>query len=172
MHTRAARLPILLALLLAPLALLAEPGLYDLKGQDRDLAEYTGKGQWLVAMIWASDCHVCNQEAHQYVDFYEQNKEKNATLLGISMDGPSGKAAAEAFIERNGVTFPNLLGEPETVAGLYTALTGGEWIGTPTFLIFAPDGRLMAAQAGAAPAGLIADYIERKSAELAAAETR
>ena len=38
-------------------------GLQDFDGQPKSISDYAGKGKWLVVMIWASDCHICNQEA-------------------------------------------------------------------------------------------------------------
>ena len=138
--------------------------LFDLEGRSRALNEYIGRGQWTVVMFWASDCHVCNAEAHEYVLFHDQHHEEGAAVLGISLDGRAGKAEALRFIDRHMVDFPNLIGEPDVVARLYTSLAGEPWLGTPTFLVFAPDGRLRARQVGAVPAALIEAFIERETA--------
>ena len=139
-------------------------GLVDLDGHPRDLDEFTGQGKWTVVMFWASDCPVCNAEAHEYVLFHDQHQETQAGVLGITLDGEVGRARALQFIERHMVDFPNLIGEPGAVAGLYTQLTGEPWLGTPSFLVFAPDGRLRARQVGAVPAKRIEAFIERESA--------
>lgn len=136
-------------------------GLTDLQGRARSIDDFTGNGKWTVVMIWASDCVVCNAEAYQYVDFHTFHKDKDAEVLGISMDGSAGVADAEKFIDRNSINFPNLIGEPAEVAGIYTAATGQSWRGTPTFLIYDPQGKLRAEQVGAVPAELIADFIGR-----------
>ncbi len=70
--------------------------------------EFTGKGQWVIVKFWASDCHVCNQEAHQYVDFHEFHKDNDVVILGVSLDG-SNKNAAKEFIRRHQVSYPNLI---------------------------------------------------------------
>jgi len=152
---------LLAALLASPVG--AAPVLRDLSGQPRTIAEYTGHGKWLVVMIWASDCGVCNTEAHSYVDFYNTRRAKDASVLGISTDGWAGRADAEAFIRRHHVTFPNLIGEPEAVAELYGELTGRPWFGTPTFLIYDPGGELRVQQVGAVPVKLIEEYIRSHS---------
>ena len=130
-------------------------GLQDFSGTPQSLDDYSGDGRWLVVMIWASDCHICNNEAASYVRFHEQQRGGRATVLGISMDGPAGQADAEAFITRHRVSFPNLIGDPGEVAALYSELTGRRWIGTPSFLVYAPDGSLSAQQVGAVPVELI-----------------
>jgi len=138
-------------------------GLKDIEGKDRTLDEYTGKGKWSVALLWASDCHVCNLEAEQYIQFHEDNKDKNIHVIGISLDGQKKLDAAKAFIKRHDVTFPNLIGEFVEVASLYETLTGGEWAGTPTILVFNPAGELKAAQPGAVPVELISQFITSQS---------
>lgn len=138
--------------------------LKDFDGTLHTLDEYTGKGKWAVVMIWASDCHACNAEAKNYVKFNKAHKDKDAYILGISMDGDEKILDAEAFIERHGVDFQNLIGEPENVAGIYSSLTGRPWVGTPTFLLFNPTGELRAAQVGAVPTHIIESFIAKESA--------
>ncbi len=138
-------------------------GLQDFKGQPQKLENFTGKGKWLVVMIWASDCHVCNREVYQYVDFNMVHSDKDASVLGISIDGEAKKKDAERFIQRHSVDFPNLIGEPEYVATIFQDLTGQYFRGTPTFMIFSPKGELKAADAGAVPAELIEKFIEQQS---------
>ena len=139
--------------------------LQDFEGRVRKLEDYTGKGKWLVVMIWASDCHVCNDEVGKYVNFHKVHKDKNATVLGISIDGSDRKAEAVDFIKRHSLNFPNLIGEPETVTELFAHLTGKYLLGTPAFLVFSPSGELRAQEIGAVPIELIEAFIEREGAQ-------
>lgn len=132
-------------------------------GSFHSLDEYTGKGKWTVVMLWASDCHACNAEAKQYVKFHKAHKDKNATILGVSLDGETKKADANKFIERHGVTFPNLIEEPGKIENMYASLSGQQWIGTPSFLIYSPTGELRAAQVGAVPTHIIESFIAKES---------
>lgn len=151
----------LLGLVWLPIAMAG--GLTDLEGKPRSLQDFTGNGKWTVVMIWASDCHVCNKEAHQYVDFHTFNSETIAKVVGISMDGSAGLADAKQFIERHSINFPNLIGEPEEVARLYSQASGQAFRGTPTFMVFDPQGKLRAADAGAIPAEVISEFIASNS---------
>jgi peroxiredoxin len=110
-------------------------------------------------MLWASDCHVCNTEARHYVEFHERYRHRNAAALGIALDGRAQHAAARAFIERNALTFPNLIADAVPLQRWYEELTGEPFFGTPTFLIIAPGGAIAAKQAGAAPVALIENFI-------------
>ena len=148
-------------LLLSPLASAEIKGFEDFNGKPQVLDNYLGKGKWTIVMIWASDCHICNREAHEYVDFHLIHSDTDATVLGISLDGDSRKKAAEKFIKKHSVDFPNLIAEPEYVSALYKDLTGQFFSGTPSFLIYSPEGELKAAQAGAVPTKLIEDFIKK-----------
>lgn len=144
----------------------AADNLKTMEGKPAALSDFTGKGKWTVVILWASDCHVCNAEAEQYIQFHEDNKDKHAQILGISLDGQAKLDAAKDFIKRHDVTYTSLIGEPQDVATLYSELTGGHWVGTPTFLIYDRTGKLKAAQPGAVPAEIIEGFI--RDNELAA----
>lgn len=137
--------------------------LIPFSGESSVLQSYTGKGKWLVVMIWRSDCHICNVEAESYVQLHEERKDKDLRVMGISTDGAAGMADARAFVERHHVTFPNLIAEGEDVVGLYSELTGDFLAGTPTFLVFNPEGVLKAAQVGAVPVDVIEDFVRKNS---------
>ena len=109
-------------LLLSPLAFAEIKGFEDFNGKPQVLENYLGKGKWTIVMMWASDCHICNREAHEYVDFHMIHSDTDATVLGISLDGDSRKKAAEKFIKKHSVDFPNLIAEPEYVSALYKDL--------------------------------------------------
>lgn len=155
---------LLFASLLLFVSAIAQAGiLTDFSGKPRDISDYTGNGKWLVVMFWASDCHICGKEAPEYVAFHSKNKDDNAHVLGITIDGLSNKAAAQGFVDEHSLNFPNLIGTAEDIAGMYYELTGEFWIGTPTFFIYDPSGKLRAAQAGAVPAEILEDFIAKNS---------
>jgi len=146
----------------------AEPStastLKQFDGKAASIADYAGKGKWLVVMLWASDCQVCNREASSYEDFYQKHKDKDAEMLGISLDGMAKLKEAKEFIQRHKVKFPNLLDDPENIARMYQELTGDQWVGTPTFMVYNPKGKLLGAQVGAVPTSILEDFIKRESA--------
>jgi len=134
--------------------------LINLREEGGALKEFTGKGKWVVVKFWASDCHICNEEAHQYVDFHELHKGKNAVMLGVSLDGRD-REAAQDFIRRHQVSYPSLITDYSNGTQLYSKFSGQSWIGTPSFLVFDPSGALRAQQVGAVPAELIEHFIEK-----------
>ncbi len=156
--------PFLLVLILFNMASMAYAGgLKDFSGTAAKVTDYTGKGKWTLVMFWASDCHICNKEAHQYVDFHLVHSDTDATVLGITLDGKARFAEAKGFIKRHNVDFPNLIGEPEDVAHIYMEYANRPWIGTPSFLLFDPKGTLRAQEVGAVPTSLIEEFIQQNS---------
>lgn len=150
-------------LLLSPVAFAEIKGFEDFKGKPQLLENQVGNGKWVVAVIWASDCHVCNVEAHQYVDFHLVHSDKDATVLGISIDGAENKKAAEKFIQKHAIDFPNLIAEANYVGEYYKKYTGQYFRGTPTIMVFDPKGELKAASPGAVPTTLIEEFIKKSS---------
>ncbi len=137
-----------LLLLLVPFFVFATPDLVlkDFNGKDRNINEYIGKGKWVAVMIWAHDCHICNQEVHQMTFFHDEHKDKDAIVLGVSIDGMEQIDKARGFIKRNSVNFPNLIAEPEHE--VLIKFGGGPFFGTPTFYIYNPAGDLVAKNIG------------------------
>ena len=169
-------LVLLWALLLAamPSAVLAEEAdttipathqlnLKDMQGTPMSLHDFAGKKQWLVVMVWQSDCHVCNQEAGNYEAWQQKRKSDGIKLLGITTDGWDNKDAAQGFIDRHKVTFTNALVEYGDLDAYYQLNIGKSFFGTPAFLIFSPQGEILAEQVGAVPVDLIDNFIKEKT---------
>ena len=133
----------------------------DFNGQPRSVEEYFVPEKWTVVMIWRHDCHICNQEVDSYAFFHDGNP--TVQVLGLSIDGQANKAGAENFIASYSLPFDNLLGELNDVSEYYKNLTGRRFLGTPTFLIFNPQGQLKGNRVGGVPPETIRNYINRSS---------
>ena len=127
------------------------------------LDDHESDQQWMVVMIWAHDCEICEREVGDYQQFHLSHSQDDARVVGITIDGESRKNAALGFVNRHQLEFENLLGEPETVMSYYQLISGSRWIGTPSFLIFAPGGELKAAQAGGVPVEIVENFIADNS---------
>lgn len=121
--------------------------------------DYRQPGKWLIVMIWSHDCQICEREVGDYQRFHQRRSGDDALVLGLTLDGEERKPQALDFMQRHELEFDNLIGEPEVVAGYYQLTTGSRWAGTPSFLIFAPDGELMAKQAGAVEVEIVENFI-------------
>ena len=155
--------PILATLLLCSAVTVvsaSSPLFQNLKsGSFETIDDYRQPDKWVIVMIWAHDCQICEREVGDYQRFHQSRADDDAIVLGITLDGEERKQNALDFIARHELEFENLIGEPEVVAGYYQLTTGSRWVGTPSFLIFAPDGELMAKQAGAVEVEIVENFI-------------
>lgn len=156
---------VLIIALLIPLQSLSAKPLQDFSGKPVAIEDFTGKGKWTIVMIWASDCLVCNKEAPHYDQFHLKHKDRDAVILGLSMDGQANKQAAKAFVTEHKLHFPNIIGEPQAVADLFYDATGENWVGTPTFLIYSPSGKLRVQQVGAVPVEVIEEFLQQQASK-------
>jgi len=131
--------------------------LKDLSGKEHKISEYIGNGQWTVVVMWAEDCEVCNAEIAGIDMFHEEFKDKNTRILGVSIDGWDKIDMARDFVKRHDLSFPNLIVEPDMK--YIGKFGGGDFIGTPTFYIYTPEGEIVASQAGGVPMNIIEDFI-------------
>jgi peroxiredoxin len=134
------------ALLAVPLAAMAAPDivLKDQDGKSRNVSEYIGQGKWTVVAVWSADCPICRREIHHMAFFHDEHRKADAQVLGLSIDSEAGRGKALGFIDDHGLSFPNLIGDPEVAA----TLGGGTFIGTPTYYVYSPQGRLAAQRVG------------------------
>ena len=134
--------------LLSATAAAAPPDLVikNLHGNDVPVSQYVGKGKWTVVMLWAHNCPICNQEVQNMAFFHEDHKDKDATVLGVSVDGMALAAKAQGFVRNHSLDFPNLIIEPNQKQIM--KFGGGSFVGTPTFYIYSPEGKLEAKHVG------------------------
>ncbi len=138
-------MPFLLAF---PIAVSAAPDLVlkDFSGNEHNVSEYIGKGKWTVVVIWAHNCPACNSEIHHMTFFHDAHKDKDATVLGVTVDGWSQREKAQIFVDTHALNFPNLIAEPRREVMI--KFGGGDFYGTPTFYIYSPRGEYLARQEG------------------------
>lgn len=66
-----------------------ETFLEDINGNKHLLNEYIGNGKSVVVSVWATACPYCVHELYALSDFHERHKDKNAIVLGLTLDYPS-----------------------------------------------------------------------------------
>lgn len=133
--------------------------LKDFSGNKRNVNEFVGKGKWVILTIWASDCHICNQEIHHMAFFHNDHHNKDAIVLGVSIDGQERIKQARSFIDRHSLNFTNLLAEPEDLSHF-----PAPFYGTPTYYIYTPTGEVASWQVGAVTQTQVEKFIEQMNA--------
>lgn len=134
--------------LLAMAAGAAAPGiqLSDLDGKPRNVNEFIGHGKWVIVAVWAHDCKVCAEEIGEMRTLHAVRGDKDITVLGVSIDGVRQMAQARGFVALHKLPFTNLVAEP--AQEVMTRFGGGAFIGTPTFYIYEPGGKIVARRVG------------------------
>lgn len=139
----------------------------DMNGTPAQLQNMVGKGKWTIAKVWAHDCHACQRSIHYISQFKQRFPE--ADVFGISIDGQEGKQNARGFIDRFKLTFPNLLSDAMELDDYLYAKVGETLVGTPTIIVYDPQGRIAAVQPGAVTPDDLIRFIKSKEAEAVAA---
>jgi len=76
--------------------------LTDLSGNSISLSEL--KGKVIFVNFWATWCGPCRQEIPDFIEFYKENKDKGAVILGVSVDTSASKV--RDFVDANMINYP------------------------------------------------------------------
>ncbi len=114
-----------------------------LEGKFTTLSQHFEKDKWTLVMLWTTDCGICQREYPVMSAFHDKHKDTTAKVIGVSLDGYSNLETITEHIDEMPMTFDNLIGEITVVAFNYEAATEESLRGTPTFLMFNPDGQLV-----------------------------
>ena len=130
-------------------------------GDKTTIEEQIGNGKWTVVEVWASDCGACRMHMPSMVEF--DGTLDNVRILGIALDGQPGKEAAQDMIDEYKMPFKNILSNPIELNAWMELNAEEGLVGTPTFMIFNPEGQLRALQAGILPITSLENYFKANS---------
>lgn len=154
---------IALTLAFAPLSAFAGSDLTSLDGKQRTLDEFLTSGKWTVVGVWGPRCGYCHAEMPEREQLHRRRDDIN--MVGVAIDHQSLERAKPAevreFVRQHKLSYPILMAD----AGIVAALGGGDFIGTPTTLIFNRQGKLVARQPGRVSNKVIETYIDRANRE-------
>jgi peroxiredoxin len=111
----------------------------DVNGVPIKLSSFRGK--YVLVDFWASWCGPCRQENPNVVKAYSKFKDKNFTIIGVSLDKPDGKSAWLAAIQNDNLYWTqvsDLKFWNNEVAALYKVTS------IPANFLIGPDGKIIA----------------------------
>jgi len=148
-------------LLLSTLASQSASAFTDIDGKQDSITNHIGKDKWTIVEVWESNCHACRMHMPDMVKF--DGKLKNARILGISLDGQKGIDKAEEFIMEYNIKFPTIITNYVEMNIWMKRSIGESLVGTPTFILFDPEGKLVAAQPGIVSTASLETFITENS---------
>lgn len=112
-----------------------------LDGKRVELAELLGEGRPLVLDFWATWCGPCRVEIPHLLEFAEQYRAQNLSIVGLTIEDPTEKlAAVRQFVKEFKMTYPVAVAAP----AIYAFLNADEARPRlPQTLVFRADGTLV-----------------------------
>jgi len=140
------------ALLLCSFALSAVELPYQtLNGEQKNLSDHLGK--WVVINYWATWCPPCKEEIPELIMFHDEHKDRDAIVLGFSMERAPHKRLVK-FVDEYMINYPII---PN--AKSYEQI--GEVPGLPTTYLIDPKGEVVASQVGTVTAEMLESFINK-----------
>lgn len=126
----------------------------DSTGKPVKLSDFRGK--YVLVDFWASWCHPCRAENPNLLKAYDKYKNKNFTILGVSIDDVNGRKAWLHAVAQDGMPWTQVseLKGANSQAALAYGITA-----IPANFLISPDGKIVAKN-------LRGDGLEKKLAEI------
>lgn len=107
--------------------------LLDINGNKKSLSDF--KGKVIILNFWATWCPSCRKGALNFVELYDDYKERGLEIIGVALD-ENGEEKVRSFSDENSINYTVLLGDRE-VSELY-----GGIFSIPTTFIIDREGRI------------------------------
>jgi peroxiredoxin len=127
--------------------------LTDLSGNTVSLSGL--KGKVIFVNFWATWCPPCRQEIPDFVEFYKENKDNGAAILGVSVDKSTG--IVRDFMDEYKINYPIVMATNEMVRDYKP----GKYI--PTTIIIDTNGMIQDKKVGILDKASLEYYLKEYS---------
>jgi len=135
-----------------------------LDGKHHSLNEYIGKEKWVVVNVWATACPACRRELFDLASFHDRHHEKDAIVIGLTLDLESFEIPDEEYLASFASTYlidyPLLLVSGE----LASKSIGIPVTSVPTTFFYNPNGEMVYRINGELTMQVLEDTITNKKA--------
>ena len=128
-------------------------------GVEQSMADYIGKGKWVVINVWSPTCTACVKELPA-IEAFRKKHIDDVQMLGLTIDFPSfgyGRIdIINEFLEKTPLNYPLFLADIE----LASEVIGNWLVAIPLMAIFHPDGRVLARWPGYVDTNEIEEFMQ------------
>lgn len=132
----------------------------DTRGNTDRLNEVVESSGWTLVMLWSHDCIPCERQKPMIERFHQETWKRGVTVLGLSTDSIALRKKAVKVHEAGITSFTNYYFEGQDFSQPFREFTGRDFFGTPTYLLFDPDGNLQGAHTGAVNRNMLDQQFE------------
>ncbi len=116
----------------------------EAKGKLANISNRIGKGQWTIVEAWHHKCSVCMGSMPAMVKSI--GTYPNTKVIGISLDGDA--RIAQRVIRKYHINFPTIMSNVTEFNAYVKKVANKKLTGVPTYMIFSPQGKVVAYQSG------------------------
>ena len=113
-------------------------------GLQETIGHQLQQGRWELVMIWATYCHLCKEDFNKLATFIKDNAEVPLTIIGVVADGLEQQEKTSALVENNKLDYVHILTDFENANSLYKNVTDKKLMGTPSYLLYDTQNKLVA----------------------------
>ncbi len=122
--------------------------LKSLANTDVLLSSNIQAGKLTLVMIWATNCPPCEEQKPMIQKFHTDHHTTKAQVVGVVIDGFKVLDEVHRLIEKEQPTYFNYVAEPSTFLTDFRMVTGKEFTGAPTYILFDDQGNTLAVAIG------------------------